>query len=189
MRTMVVTASVLFGLVPTLAAGQTSTAASAPSDAGREGRERLTLQVAGGPTLSDGGKVLSAAFGYSPASRLELLLNIECSNRSLQSEPANRGYSGGGGLMFASGELRLALRPADRVSPFAVAGVGGGVSRPDVDVAHGSSNPLVVYFGGGARVPLRRGVSLFGDARIVIVEDEDRVPRVWPVRVGVAWRF
>lgn len=190
MRTMAVAVSLLFGLVPNPATGQTSIAASAPSGTGHEGGERLTLQVAGGPTLSDRGKILSAAFGYSPASRLELLLNIECSYRALHLEPSNRGYSGGGGLMFASGELRLALRPPDRVSPFAVAGAGGGVSRPDVDVTHGSSNLFVVYVGGGVRVPLRRGFSLFGDARIIIdVENEDRVSRVWPVRAGVAWRF
>lgn len=56
----------------------------APSEAGREGRERLSLRVVAGPTLIGEGNVLSAAFGYSAASRLELLLNVE---RRLTSQP------------------------------------------------------------------------------------------------------
>jgi hypothetical protein len=181
----------LFVLVPNIATGQTSPA----SDTAGEGRERLILQVAAGPTLVDRGNTLSIAFGYLPASRLELLLNVECDYLPFQFERingVNRGVRGGT-MRFVSAEMRAALRPADRVSPFAVAGVGGGVSRPNLDDRfpdRGSKDVLVLYAGGGIRVPVRRGLSLWTDARMIFeVENQDGVPRIWPVRAGVAWRF
>jgi hypothetical protein len=194
MRGMAVGVSLLLVLIPSVVIGQTSIAASAPSDAGGDGRERLSLQVAAGPTLTllGGGNVLSAAFGYSPASRLELLLNMERTYVPFQlwgGHSATRG----GTLMFVSGELRFALLPADRVSPFAIAGVGGGVSRPNVNAEFPDRvrNDLrVLYIGGGVRVPLRRGFSVLADARCMLgLEGYDGVLALWPVRVGVAWRF
>jgi hypothetical protein len=87
----------------------------------------------------------------------------------------------------------VALRPPDRVSPFAIAGAGGGVSRPNVNEQFPDRirNDLrVVYFGGGVRVPLRRGFGIFGDARAMLaLEGNDGILAVWPVRAGVAWRF
>ena len=48
----------------------------------------------------------------------------------------------------------------------------------------------VLYVGGGVRVPLRFGFSLSGDARCMLgLEGYDGVLALWPVRVGVAWRF
>src|SRR5918995_1067793 len=134
MRAMVAAISLLFVVTPSVVTGQTSIAAAAPSDTGREGRERLSLQAAAGPTLIGGGNVLSAAFGYSPASRLELLLNVERIHLPFQLKRFPDGYSAtrGGTMTFVSGELRLALLPVDRVSPFAMAGGGGGLSRPNV---------------------------------------------------------
>jgi hypothetical protein len=196
MRAMAVAVSLLlFVLIPNVVAGQTSIAAFAPSDAGREGPERLSLQVAAGPTLIGGGNVLSAALGYSPASRLELLLNIEQNHLPFQLNRFPDGYSAtrGGTMTFVSGEVRLSLLPADRVSPFAIAGVGGGVSRPNVNAEFPDRvrNDLgVLYFGGGVRVPLRRGFNLVGDARAMLaLEGYDGVLAVWPIRVGIAWRF
>jgi hypothetical protein len=192
---MSVAVSLLFLLVPNVVTGQTSIAASAPSDAGGEGRERLSLRAAAGPTLIGGGNVLSAAFGYSPASRLELLLNVERTHLPFQLERFPDGYSAtrGGTMAFVSGELRLALLPADRVSPFAMVGVGGGVSRPNVndEFPDRVRNDLrVLYLGGGVRVPLRRGFSLLGDVRAMLaLEGYDGVLGLWPVRAGLAWRF
>lgn len=192
MRAMAVAVSLLFVLIPNVVTGQTSIAASAPSDAGREGRERLSLQVAAGPTLTlvGGGNVLSAAFGYSLGSRLELLLNVERNHVPFQLYGSS---TRGGTLTFVSGEVRFALRPAGRVSPFALAGAGGGVSRPNVNAEFPDrvrNHLRVLYIGGGVRVPLRRGFSLVGDARCMIgLEGYDGVLGVWPVRAGVAWRF
>jgi hypothetical protein len=189
---MVVAVSLLFVLNPDVVTGQTSVGTAALSDSGREGRERVSLQVAAGPTLTlvGGGNVLSAAFGYSPASRLELLLNIERTHLPFQLYGS---AVRGGTLMFVSGELRLALLPPGRVSPFAIAGAGGGVSRPNVNATFPDrvQNDLrVLYLGGGIRVPLRRGVSLVGDVRCMLgLEGYDGILAVWPVRAGVAWRF
>jgi hypothetical protein len=195
MRAMAAAVSLLFVLIPNLVTGQTPTAAAASSDTGREGRQRLSLQVAAGPTLVSGGNSFSAAFGYSPASRLELRLNVERAHLPFQLQRFSDGYSAtrGGTLTFVSGEVRLSLLPADRVSPFAIAGGGGGVSRPTVNAEFPDSvrNDLrVLYFGGGVRVPLRRGLSLWGDARALLaLESNDGIMAFWPVRVGVAWRF
>ena len=195
MRAMAIAFSLLFVLVPDIVAGQTSNVASPPSRAGDAGREELSLHVAAGPTLIDRGNVWSAAFGYSLTSRLELLLNVERDYMSFQFERVNGRSRAirGGSMRFISGELRLALRPAHRVSPFALAGVGGGVSRPTVDERspdQGTSNVFVAYIGGGVRIPLRGSFSLVSDARMIFEADNrDDVPVVWPVRVGVAVRF
>ena len=186
MRAMAVAVSVLFVLIPDLVTGQTSIAAPAP----------FSLQAGAGPTLIGGGNVLSAAFGYSPASRVDLLLNVERNHLPFRlTRFPEGGYSvtRGGTLTFVSGELRAALRPPNRVSPYVIAGVGGGVSRPNVNdqFPYRVSNDLrVLYFGGGVRVPPHRGFSLFGDVRAMLgVEGYDGVLAVWPVRVGAAWRF
>src|SRR5687768_17185073 len=170
---------VAVSLLPRVVTGQTPVATPT----------RFSLQAAAGPTLNGGGHVLSAAFGYSPASRLELLLNIERDHLPLQLKRfPDGGFSAtrGGTMTFVSGELRAALRPADRVSPYAIAGVGGGVSRPNVNAQF--PDPVrhrirVVYFGGGVRVPLRRELSFFGDARAMLaLEGNDGILAVWPVR-------
>ncbi len=181
---MVTAVSLLCVLMPTSATGQTSAAS-----------ERLSLQAAAGLTLIDEGNVLSAGVGYSPLSWLELLVMAERIHLPFQQErfPGGSSVTRGGTLTFVSGELRLALRPADRVSPFVLAGVGGGVSRPNVN-AHFPDpvrNDLrVVYVGGGLRVPLRQGLSLLGDVRgLLAMEGNDGVLAMLPVRVGLAWRF
>ncbi len=180
-------------LVPGVATGQTSTHGPAPPDGEGERRHHLSLQVAAGPTLTlagGGGNVLSAAFGYSPASWLELLVNLERNHVPFQ---LYGGATRGGTLTFVSAELRLALRRPDRVTPFAMAGVGSGVSRPNVNAVFPdsvSNNLRVLYVGGGVRVPLRRGFSLLGDVRCMLgLEGYDGVLAVWPVRAGIAWRF
>jgi hypothetical protein len=75
MRAIAVAVSFLFVLMlmPKVVVGQTSIAEAAPPDSERGERERLSLQVAAGPTLTlvGGGHVVSAAFGDSPVSRLE----------------------------------------------------------------------------------------------------------------------
>jgi hypothetical protein len=179
-RISAVAASLLFVLIPNVVTGQTS---------------RLGLQVGAGPTLIGGGNVVSGAFGYSPTSWFELLLNVERIHLPFEMERFPDGFSvtRGGTLTFASGELRVALLPAARVSPFAMAGIGGGVSRPNVNAQFPDPvrNDLrVLYVGGGVRVPLRRGFSLLGDVRgVLALEGNDGVLAILPVRAGVAWRF
>jgi hypothetical protein len=124
-----------------------------------------------------------------------LHVNVERIHAPLQSTRYPNGYSftRGGTMTFASGELRVSPLPKARVSPFAMAGVGGGISRPNVNAEFPEAvrNELrVVYLGGGARIPLRRGFSLLGDARAMLaLEGYDSVLGIWSVRGGVAWRF
>lgn len=180
---------------PGWAAGQTSPGSPAPTDAAGARRQRFSLQVAAGPTVIDSGHTLSAGVGYSPVSWLELLVNAERIHVPLEMTRYPDGYSisRGGTRTFISGEARFSPLPTARVSPFAIAGAGGGISRPNVTAGFPDrvSNDLrVVYVGGGVSVPLGRGVSLIGDARaMVAVEGYDSVAAVWPFRVGVAWRF
>jgi hypothetical protein len=187
--------AVLCVFVPRVATGQTSAGAPALPDAEGKRPHHFSVQGGGGPTLKGGGNVLSAAFGYSPASRLELLVNVERTHLPFELRRYPDGYAvtRGGTLTFASGELRVPLLPAARVSPFALAGLGGGVARPTVNAEFPNTvkNRLrVLYFGGGVRVTLPRGFSLWGDARAMLaLEGDDSVLGVLPVRAGAAWRF
>lgn len=178
-----------------VAAGQASMEPPAATAAAGDRRPRFSLQIAAGPTLIDSGRTLSAAAGYSPTSWLELLLNAERIHLPLSMTQYARGYSvsRGGTRTFLSAEARFSPLPKARVSPFALVGGGGGISRPNVTAEFPdrvSSDLRIVYVGGGISVPLGRGFSVSGDARaMVAVEGYDSVAGVWPVRVGVAWRF
>jgi hypothetical protein len=175
-------------LMPRVVTGQT------PEPA-RPELDRLTLQAGAGPLLKSGGYNVSAAFSFSPISRLDLVVSVERNHLPFQRETFTDGYSitRGGTLTTVSGEVRASLFPPDRVSPYAFAGFGGGESRPTVnaDFPDAVKNDLrVVYFGGGIRVPLRGGLTMFGDARTMLgLEGNDGVLGIWPVRAGVAWRF
>lgn len=181
-RLAAVAAFVLF--IPAAAAGQTAD----------DERGRLSIHVAAGPLINSG-SALSAAFGFSPTSWLELLVNVERDHLPFQSESIDGGISitRGGTLTFASGEVRFTPLLADRVAPFAMVGAGGGVSRPTVNETF--PNPIendlrVFYFGGGVRIPLRHGFTLWGDARALLaLEGYDSVIGVWPVRAGLSLRF
>lgn len=156
---------------------------------------RFSLQVAGGPLLQSGGHTVSAAAGFSPISRIDLLVNVERNHLPFQRDTFSDGLSltRGGDLTAVSGELRASLFPPHRVSPYAFAGYGAGVSRPTVNDAFPDpvENDLrVAYFGAGVRIPIKGGLTVFGDARAMIAaEGNDGVSGVWPVRAGLAWRF
>ncbi len=175
-------------MIPRAAAGQTA-------DTGRPALDRFTLQVGAGPLLKSGGHVLSGSFGFSPISRLDLVVNVERQHVPFQRDTFTEGYgiTRGGTLTAISGELRASLWPPDRVSPYGFVGFGGGRSRPTVNDAF--PNPVendlrVVYFGGGLRVPLRGGLSVFGDARAMLaLEGTEGIMGLWPVRAGLSWRF
>ena len=187
-RSLTVAPLLLLVLSPQVGTGQT------PDRAGA-GLDRFSLQVGAGPLLNSGGHTLSAAFGFSPISRLDLVVQVERNHLPFQRDTFSDGFSitRGGTLTAVSGELRASVFPPDRVSPYGLAGIGGGVSRPTVNDAFPDpvENDLrVVYFGGGVRVPIRNGLSVFGDARAMLaLEGGDGIMGVWPVRAGVAWRF
>jgi hypothetical protein len=187
-RSLTVAPLLLLFLSPQVVTGQ------AP-DIARAGLDRFSLQVGAGPLVNSGGHSLSAAFGFSPVSRVDLMVNVERDHLPFQRETFSDGLSitRGGTLTSVSGEVRASVFPPHRVSPYGLAGIGGGVSRPTVNDAFPDpvKNDLrVVYFGGGLRVPIRSGLSVFGDARAMLtLEGGDGILGVWPVRAGVAWRF
>jgi hypothetical protein len=195
MRVMAAAIAALCVFVPCVATGQSSRSASMSDDTEGQRRPQFSLQVAAGPTLVDRATTVSAAAGYAPARWLEVLVNVERIDAPMQTTQYPDGYSisRGGTLTFVSGEVRFAPLPEARVSPFAMAGVGRGISRPTVNAEFPEpvKNDLqVLYFGGGARVPLRRGVSLLADARAMLaLEGYDSVLGIWSVRGGIAWRF
>jgi hypothetical protein len=187
-RTLTVALLSLLVLIPKGVTGQTP-------DAAGQGLDRLSLQVAAGPVLQSGGHNVSAAFGFSPISRIDLMVNIERVHLPFQRETFSDGFSitRGGTLTAVSGEVRASVLPPHRVSPYGFAGIGGGTSRPTVNDEFPTpvENDLrIVYFGGGLRVPLRGGLTIFGDARAMMtLEGDDGIMGIWPVRAGVAWRF
>lgn len=169
--------------------------ASQTADTARAGLDRFSLEVGAGPLLQSGGHHLSAAFGFSPLSRVDLVVSVERDRLPFQRETFSDGFSvtRGGTLTAVSGEVRASVFPPHRASPYGLAGIGGGVSRPTVNAAFPDpvENDLrIVYFGGGVRVPIRNGLSVFGDARAMLaLEGGDGIMGVWPVRAGIAWRF
>jgi hypothetical protein len=91
-----------------------------------------------------------------------------------------------------SGEVRLALWPAQRVTPYVLAGLGAGVSRPTVTETFPdevTNDVRFTLFGGGVHVPLRDRLSLFDDARLLVGAEAGETLAIVPVSVGIAWRF
>lgn len=173
--------SLALALVPAVASAQSV----APS---------VSIQAAAGPTIVDTGHHVSAGLGFSPMSRVTLLLNVERTQLSSRITHNERGSGAfrGGTLTAVSGEVRLALWPAQRVTPYVLAGLGVGVSKPTVNEAFPdvvTNDVRFTMFGGGVHVPLRERLSLFGDARLLVGAEAGETLAIVPVRVGIAWNF
>jgi hypothetical protein len=161
----------------------------------------VSVQAAAGPTLIDAGHNLSAALGFSPASRITLLGGVEqahlASRTTYGEAPGGRrvvtSQFRGGTITAASAGLRVSLFPADRITPYVIAGFGIGVSRPTVNEAFPtrvSNDARFLIAGGGMDVPLRGRLSLFGDVRTFFgAEGVEGILAVVPIRAGMRWRF
>lgn len=172
------------------AAGQN--AAGAPVEAAG----RWSVSVAGGSTVNGGGYDASASIWFAPLEQLELGVNVERLHLPFDERVYDDGAIGwtrGGTMTFATGEIRGWFRPRDRVSPFLAIGGGAGISRPTVNrqFPNAVENDVkVLYVGGGVRVPVGRSIEIWGDARAMMaLEGYDTVMGLWPVRAGVSWRF
>ena len=173
--------SLVLVLVPAVASAQSL----APS---------VSIQAAVGPTIVDTGHHLSAALGFSPMSRVTLLLHLErtqLSSRITRNELGSSAFRGGT-LTSVSGEARVAPWPNQRVTPYVLAGLGAGVSQPTINEAFPddvTNDVRFMLFGGGVHVPLRERLSLFGDVRLLAGAEAGETLAIVPVRVGIAWHF
>lgn len=173
--------SLLSFLVPAAAGAQAMTSA-------------VSVQAAAGPTIIDTGHNVSAAVGFSPTPRVTLLADVQRTQLSSRTTSNERGSSSfrGGTMTAVSGELRVGLFPAPRLTPYLLAGLGGGVSRPTVNETFPdrvTNNVRFMFFGGGLHVPLGERLSLFGDARVLVGGEAGETLAMVPVRAGIAWRF
>ena len=169
-------------LVPAIASGQSSS-------------RSVSIQAAAGPTIVDPGYSVSAAGGFSPNSRVTIFVDVQRTQLFSRTTHYEDGFGvfRGGTLTAVSGEVRVGFWPAHRVTPYALAGIGGGVSRPTVNADF--PDPVTnragfIFFGGGVHVPLRERLSFFADARLLAgAEGTEGIIAIIPVRAGMAWRF
>jgi len=154
----------------------------------------VSIQAAAGPTIVDPGHNVSAAVGFSPASRVTVFVEVlrtQLSSRFTSSEQGSSAFRGGT-MTAVSGEVRVGLFPAARVNPYVLVGAGAGVSRPTVNDMFPdrvTNNARFMSFGGGVQVALQGRLSLFGDVRMLVGVEADDLLAIVPVRVGIGWRF
>jgi hypothetical protein len=157
--------------------------------------QSFVVHGSAGPTLGDSGYSLAGGGGFSPASPCAGRFDVERTHLSSRLTSDGRGgVSGfrGGMLTLASAQLRVTPFGRDRVGPYGLVGFAAGVSRPTVnDTFPGAvtNDVRAMFFGGGIHVPLKAGVSLFADGRMLIGAEAGELLAVAPIRAGVAWRF
>jgi hypothetical protein len=157
--------------------------------------QSFLVQGSAGPTIIDAGYSFAAGAGVSPTPRLTFLVDLERTHLSTRlSTDGRRGVASfrGGVLTLAAAELRVSLFGGDRVGPYGVAGFAAGQSLPKVNEMFQdrvTNDVRALIFGGGIHVPMKKRLSLFADARMMIGAEAGELLAVAPVRGGVAWRF
>lgn len=150
----------------------------------------ISIEGAIGTPLRTGGHDESVALGLRLGERLTLLGGAE--RLYWPTERNGPGYTRGGTVSFVSGALRVSLAPHLRAAPYAIAGLGRGVSRPNVNDVFPTpvrNDATVVFFGGGVRIAASDHVSIIADVRAGLVGESDSVGLVVPARAGLAWNF
>ena len=180
---VLVTITLLFMVAPGVASGQ---------DTGTG----LSVQGALGPLVNAGGSSQSLSFGFSPDERIGFLVSAERIHLPTEVKRHEFGYAAtrGGTTTFISGEVRVSPFAFNRASPYALAGIGRGTSRPNVnDLFPGgdTSDAGMMFAGGGVRLAVTKHVSAFMDMRFVLQVDrsDTGVFLFLPFRAGLAWRF
>jgi len=157
---------------------------------------RLSLEGGAGFQVHYHGSAQSVAFGFAPSRNLTLLVGAQ---RSSVDDRITRYENGvdserGGTEQLVTAEVRYAFFTSQRVSPYVLVGAGAGVSRPNVndDFPDRKERGIQAFFyGGGVRIPVRRRLDAFVDARLVMAVEarSDYFGVRFPVRAGIAWRF
>jgi len=159
------------------------------------GAQSFVIQGSAGPTLVDSGYSVAGGIGFSPASRVTVLFDVERTHLSSRLTSDGRGGSTGfrgGTLTMGSAQLRVTPLGRDRIGPYGLAGFAAGVSRPNVTETFPDSvtnDVRAMFFGGGIHVPLNARVSLCVDGRMLIGAEAGELLALAPIRAGVAWRF
>jgi hypothetical protein len=150
----------------------------------------ITIEGAVGTPLSTGGHDASIALGLQLGERLTLLGGAERLYWPTQRNGA--GYTRGGTVSFANAALRVTLAPPLRAAPYAIVGLGRGVSRPNVNDIFPTpvrNDATVLFFGGGVRIAAAEHLSVIADVRAGLLAESDSLAIVLPARVGLSWQF
>jgi hypothetical protein len=175
-----VVVAVLSFLAPAIAAGQ-----------------GVSIQGAAGSNIDLGGNTQAISVGVAAGRRVEFLVSGERIHvpTKVTQFPNGSSATRHGTSTFVSGEVRFLPLTFERISPYALAGLGAGKTRLNVNDIFPNpvtNNTRLMFFGGGLRVPVTDGLSVFGDLRLVLqVEDagDGGLFLFAPVRGGIAWRF
>ena len=155
------------------------------------------VQGSAGPTMTDPGNSLAAGVEFSPTSHLTFVLDVERTHLSSRIRTYEDGVTSafrGGTVTLAAPALRVSLLGRERVGPYGLIGLAAGVSRPNVtDLFPNrvSTEVRAPFAGGGIQVPLKNRVTLFAEARLMLVvgKGADELFAVAPFRAGIAWHF
>lgn len=158
----------------------------------------ISVHASAGTNVNVGGNTQSVAVGVATGPRVSFLLGAERLHMPTEVTEFEDGSSvtRGGTATFVSGEIRVLPLTRDRVSPYLLAGLGVGVSRPNVNEMFPdeiTNRAVFSFFGGGVHAPVTSRLSVFGDLRLVLMSERaDAGGGVFlfvPVRAGVTWRF
>ena len=156
----------------------------------------VSVQGAIGSHIGDGGDAQSLSLGVSFGERFGVVVNVERSHVPTDVTFFDGGYSASRGATtrFISGEFRYVPVTYKRLSPYVIAGVGRGVSRPNVNEFFPDrvTHQVTLQFPGfGARVLVTGHLSAFGDIRFMFQSrsGEPDAGGFGPIRAGLAWRF
>lgn len=179
----------VFGASASVALAQDSVPAVPP-------QPRWTAEGLAGVQVYYRGSVQSLAFGFAPTRSLTLFVHAERSHiddritQYVDGDSAERG----GTDRFLGGGVRYAFFTRRRVSPYLLIGGGRGTSRPNVSARFPDIRQRdiqVVFYGAGARIPVRPWLDAVIDTRLVMSGESasDYFNARLAVRGGLAWRF
>ena len=141
----------------------------------------------------DHGYNLAAGVGWAPWSRITLSGTLERTHLSSRVSSDFRGgstaFRGGTLTLGRGGTARLAVRREIASTPYVLGGYAAGVSQPTVNqtfTGRVTNDVRAVFGGAGIQVPLRPGLSLFADGRMMIGDEANELVAVAPLRIGDA---
>jgi hypothetical protein len=150
----------------------------------------IVIEGAIGTPLRTGGHDESVSLGLRVGDRVTLLGGAE--RLYWPTERNGPGYTRGGTFSFVNGALRVTVAPDLRAAPYAIAGIGRGVSRPNVNDIFPTpvrNDATVLFFGGGVRIAAAAHVDVIADVRAGFLAESDSLALVLPARVGLSWNF